>query len=210
MNTDTANWWDPRPIAASTFLRDTREEVLNRSEKRMPKWKFRIAPDFVIQLQPKPTYVPSTRQLETGTRIQLLRFDGMGLAVETGTATAAMFAKSPDGITLWCRTGFEIFAYDENEWQLRFQSGRWSHGYKDGLKALRDRVVTTFSGSFFSALTPDALLGNHCLICGKGLTDPASMARRIGPECAGTSSLVVPYIIKSRDVCESEQKQLLL
>ena len=28
-----------------------------------------------------------------------------------------------------------------------------------------------------------------CLCCGKALTDPASMARFVGPECAGTSSL---------------------
>jgi hypothetical protein len=27
------------------------------------------------------------------------------------------------------------------------------------------------------------------MICGKGLTDPASMARWIGPECASTTSI---------------------
>ena len=62
---------------------------------------------------------------------------------------------------------------------------------------LRERVLATFAGDFFSALTPAVMPGHHCLICGKGLTDPASMARWIGPECAGTSSLVVPFVVKA-------------
>jgi len=37
------------------------------------------------------------------------------------------------------------------------------------------------------------MLKPACLMCGKALTDPVSMARWIGPECAGTSSAVVPY-----------------
>jgi hypothetical protein len=36
------------------------------------------------------------------------------------------------------------------------------------------------------------MLAPNCLLCGKGLTDPASMARGIGPECAGTSSIHAP------------------
>jgi hypothetical protein len=35
----------------------------------------------------------------------------------------------------------------------------------------------------------EQMFSAHCLMCGKALTDPASMARWIGPECAGTSSL---------------------
>jgi hypothetical protein len=38
-------------------------------------------------------------------------------------------------------------------------------------------------------------LGSNCLICGKGLTDPVSQARRIGPECAGTSSEQLPFVL---------------
>lgn len=194
--TPTENPWCPRPIAASAFLRDLREECLFRSEKRMPKWKFRIAPDFVIQLQPKATYVPSARQIETGTRIQLLNFDGIGIAVETGTATAEMFAKKPNS-TPWCSVSFQIFAYEESKWLFKLKSGRWTRDSRGraGYEALVERVVNSFAGDFFNTLTPNALLGNHCLICGKGLTDPASMARRIGPERAGTSSLTVPGIL---------------
>jgi Family of unknown function (DUF6011) len=35
---------------------------------------------------------------------------------------------------------------------------------------------------------PEKMLCPNCLLCGKALTDPVSMARFIGPECAGTSS----------------------
>ena len=38
-------------------------------------------------------------------------------------------------------------------------------------------------------IEPAQMFTANCLICGKGLTDPASMARWIGPECAGTASL---------------------
>ena len=52
------------------------------------------------------------------------------------------------------------------------------------------RAYTSSDGS-----TPAKMLSHNCVICGKGLTDPASMARWIGPECAGTSSLRVPFVL---------------
>jgi hypothetical protein len=42
--------------------------------------------------------------------------------------------------------------------------------------------------------TPRAMLSRHCMICGKALTDPASMARFIGPECYGSGTLDVPWL----------------
>jgi hypothetical protein len=45
---------------------------------------------------------------------------------------------------------------------------------------------------------PAQMLSYNCVICGKGLTDPASMARWIGPECAGTSTLHMPFVIASK------------
>ena len=60
---------------------------------------------------------------------------------------------------------------------------------------LRARLVTALS-TRFDKLRPDMLLGSHCLCCGKGLTDPVSEARFIGPECAGTASANLPFIIK--------------
>ena len=185
-----------------TFLRDLREECLQHSEKRMPKWKFRLAPDLVLQLQPKPTYLPTLRQIENGTRIKLVQFDGIAVQVATGTATAAMLEKLPSNssVASWWRRRFEIFAHDEAEWQFRLQSWICCRGGRNEIPTFDARLTAALTdGAFFTNLTPEALLGHHCLICGKGLTDPASMARWIGPECAGTSSLTVPFIIKSTD-----------
>jgi hypothetical protein len=45
--------WLPQPIASMSLLAALREAVLVRSTKRMPKWKFRVASDVVIQIQPR-------------------------------------------------------------------------------------------------------------------------------------------------------------
>jgi hypothetical protein len=49
----------------------------------------------------------------------------------------------------------------------------------------------------------EQMFSAHCLICGKALTDPASMARWIGPECAGTSSLDVGLITPKAPAAET-------
>jgi hypothetical protein len=41
------------------------------------------------------------------------------------------------------------------------------------------------------------MLCHACLCCGKGLTDPASMARWIGPECWGSASINAPRLFKA-------------
>src|SRR5690242_13903054 len=46
--------FDPLPIAPMPMLSALRDAVLVRSTKRMPKWKFRVAPDIVAQIQPRP------------------------------------------------------------------------------------------------------------------------------------------------------------
>jgi hypothetical protein len=183
-------------FAPIIFLRDLREECLAHSEKRMPKWKFRLAPDLVMQLQPKPTYLPTPRQIESGIKVRLLQFDGVAIQVGTGTASAEVFNKlhRSAGGSWWRRT-FEIVAYNEDEWHDQPRHWTCTRGGARAIPALDERIAAAFTGGFFANLTPNALLGSHCLICGKGLTDPASMARRIGPECAGTSSLVVPFIL---------------
>jgi hypothetical protein len=33
-------------------------------------------------------------------------------------------------------------------------------------------------------------------MCGKQLTDPLSMARWIGPECYGSATSIVPYMVQ--------------
>src|SRR5262245_54541986 len=69
------------------------------------------------------------------------------------------------------------------------------------------RVVATLRNGFLTTSVPAEMLSYNCVICGKGLTDPASMARWIGPECAGTSTLRVPFIITANQTTTPELKQ---
>src|SRR5260221_8172845 len=169
-------------FAPIIFLRDLREECLAHSEKRMPKWKFRIAPDLIMQLQPKPGYILPDRLIALGQRKKLVRFDGIAIMIAIGTASASMFADKPDSkVTPWWRRHFEIVAHVESEWRIEFKGGTYTRGHHDGFGLLDGRIAAVFAGDFFSALTSTSLLGNNCLVCGKGLTDPASLARPTVP-----------------------------
>ena len=46
--------WAPVPIAPMPMLAYLRVCILSRSAKRMPKWKFRVSPDIVTEVQPRP------------------------------------------------------------------------------------------------------------------------------------------------------------
>jgi Family of unknown function (DUF6011) len=132
------------------FLAELREEVLKHSLKRMPKWKFRFAPDIVVQLQPQPALLLSAAATER----------------------------------------------ELTDWFVHQTSGRWQHSAgRSGWVTLFERIVAALRDGYFTASMPPRMLSHHCMICGKGLTDPASMARWIGPECAGTSTLHVPFLI---------------
>ena len=58
--------FETETIPPITFLAELREEVLKHSLKRMPKWKFRFAPDIVVQLQPKPRSCFQRTQRQAG------------------------------------------------------------------------------------------------------------------------------------------------
>src|SRR6516225_1932121 len=45
--------WTPIAIPPQPLLVDLRSRVFERSEKRSPKWKFRLVPDLILQIQPK-------------------------------------------------------------------------------------------------------------------------------------------------------------
>ena len=85
---------------------------------------------------------------------------------------------------------------NDGDWYLHRTSGAWQAGSdRAGIVSLVERIVAALRGGYFTASMPPKMLSHHCMICGKGLTDPASMARWIGPECAGTSTLQVPFLI---------------
>jgi hypothetical protein len=65
---------------------------------------------------------------------------------------------------------------------------------KNMFDTLEARFRDVLSGGYFEELPKQAILVPQCLVCGRALTDPASMARQIGPECAGSASLQVPRV----------------
>ena len=50
---DRAALWSPAYLPTIPFLQSLYDAVLARSERRMPKWKFRLAADLMFEIQPK-------------------------------------------------------------------------------------------------------------------------------------------------------------
>lgn len=48
----------PVPTAPMPMLAALQKAVLTRSPKRMPIWRSRLVPDIIMQIQPRPTYLP--------------------------------------------------------------------------------------------------------------------------------------------------------
>ncbi len=162
-------------------LANLRDAVLERSEKRFPKWKFRLAPDLILQVQPRAA-------IKT-------QFECVALKIEG--ATAAVFASRLYLLDRdWWLTKVDVVV-EPHEWRLVPRGRQWrSGGDEAGFLDLHARLFEAFSGDRFTEITSDLMLSPNCLICGKGLTDPASMARFVGPECAGTSSLAVDRVVR--------------
>ena len=227
---------DLTPITMPARLIELRDQVLARSTKRMPKWKFRLAPDIVMMLQPKPEAnlnvwdgefgVPGRRRVPVS-----LRFAGEVL-MQDGADAKALSATKKDrrDFDPHIRLKFEIVTRGDDastgwEWWLsrNGRSGKlgpeWSpkSAFGDGvsgdkrmqefdrLENLVDRVlVDAFEDGTFDVVDAKLMLMTQCLVCGKALTDPASMARYIGPECAGTASVHVPRMQKLTKPCGSD------
>lgn len=169
-----AGYWNRDLLSPIPFLAGLRDIVLERSHTRCPKWRFRLAPDLAMQIQPRPGERRDRFALFKCTVIQ-----GEDLA-------AADLDHHRRG--LW-RLGFQIEPVDPGGWQFHPRSLRWSLADFDAAFAFRERVLAELRSGRLDEYDAALMFGANCLICGKGLMDPASMARRIGPECAGTSSL---------------------
>ena len=65
----------------------------------------------------------------------------------------------------------------------------------EGALLVRDRFLATLPIAL-AELRPSAMLKPACLMCSKMLTDPVSMARWIGPECFGSASSVMPFMVQ--------------
>jgi hypothetical protein len=174
------------PIKPAPMLAELRQIVLTRSEKRSPKWKFQLAPDLVVQIQGKLT-------------LKLLKFEGRAIGCE-GANLQTLLGKSAKIDRPHWTLGFRIEADTPDAWMLKPNSAGWGRTQdRSGIFNLRDRIIAAFREGRFDRLNPDILLGSHCLCCGKGLTDPVSQARKIGPECWGSASEQLPFVLRLAD-----------
>lgn len=183
-------------------LADLREQVLQRSSTRCPRWRFRLADDLIMQLQPKPCVLRFPRPAGyTGSwRQMIVRFDGVAHCALVGHADASMLVEKPNWNAVpQMRVKFLLAAYADApaEWTLVYTGGRWSRGlaWPEVRRQIWERLVVAFGNGAFDRFTPDLMLSAHCLMCGRALTDPASMARLVGPECSGSGSLTVPGLL---------------
>jgi hypothetical protein len=158
----------------------------------MPVWRFRASTDLVFQIQPRPT-----TEVQPG--IDVL-FRGIAVAIERGTATAAMLTQSQfEFEELWARRHFEIIQRaGDKRWHLNRRGGFHHRRAGGGLFTLDRRLAKVFTGSFFDELTPESMLSPQCLVCGMSLSDPVSMARGVGPCCAAMTTNVMPFVLTKK------------
>ena len=176
--------WMPVNIPALPPLLQLNDWVIKQNEKRLPKWKFRFAPDFAMQIHPRVTRTYDTL------------FECF--ALQTDDLTVALFTepKQLRGRT-YDKVGFELRVVG-GVWTFNCRSIRWSRGgTKEECYQVRQRAIDALKHEHFSDLHPEMMLSPHCLCCGKGLTDPVSMARWVGPECWGSASANLPRIFKA-------------
>ena len=162
----------------------------------MPKWKFKLTSNLAVQIQPKLT------------RAHVLLFECIAIRTENPSLKLFTEPKSLRGQSYW-RMKFELF-HDEPgaEWAFKPKSAGRGHGCSSsGLLELRSSVIAALHSNHFATLKPDLMLSPACLCCGKGLTDPVSMARWIGPECWGSASTNIPRIYKA-EAPEREQQAM--
>jgi hypothetical protein len=198
MSTFPEDFWMPQPIRSVGALRDLRLEVIKHNERRMPKWKFRFYSDLVCQIQPKISerYV----ELFDGNAYQYAGADGRVFQSKQFCRTRGQWAHMKfrlywiKGIG-WvlkptCAGGYRTIDPDPSN---PFSRTRPAFNVPDTI-TFRDRLVHFFDGDYFAHFAPERMLSQNCMCCGKGLTDPASMARMIGPECYGSNGLDVPHM----------------
>ena len=187
--------WQPEQVEPIPLLAKLREAVLRHNDgKRCPKWAFRLAGDLAVQLQPRPTFLAS----RPGAPQRALEFLGLAHHEVGDDLPQNVFRLPGKDLGLrgaaWCRIAFVLFANaGEDMWTFKATSGRWGgslQGQREMLFRCRERVIQALPCRL-ATLRPELMLTRSCLICGKTLTDPASLARWIGPECAGSGALAV-------------------
>jgi hypothetical protein len=95
----------------------------------------------------------------------------------------------------WPTDSWSIEFYIGDNWHLKTRAVAYHRDYQHtDICAARDRLIATLP-IVLDKLRPGAMLKPACLCCGKQLTDPVSMSRWIGPDCFGTSSNDLPWMV---------------
>ena len=182
--------WAPVPIAPLHMLSALRGAVLARATKRMPKWKFRVADDVVVQMQPRPA---------TRTKVNrdgLPWFDCLAV-VREGVAGAMLKDPPRDSWKIQFRLTIFPDRTKRNDATWRFKTTGIGFGgglQTDACLTVRNRLIGIIPLAL-EMLRPEMMVQHSCLFCGRPLTDPVSMARWIGPECAGTAAAITPFVV---------------
>jgi hypothetical protein len=193
-----AERWLPINIRALPLLQQLNDWVIKQNEKRLPKWKFRFAPDFAIQIHPRIT------------RAYDMLFEC--LALQTENLTVDLFTE-PSRLRKrqqqYYKVSFELRVCG-GAWTFKYRAGRWARGGTlEVFDTVRQRAIDVLKPERFSDLNLEMMLWPHCLCCGKGLTDPVSIARWIGPECWGSASTNLPHIFKATaEITRPRENQL--
>jgi hypothetical protein len=164
-----ARYWASDLLTPIPFLVELRGTVLARSHTRCPKWRFKLAPDLALQVQP--------RLGERRDRFALFKCT----AIQGEDLSADHFDRRH--AAAW-HLGFLIEPAADGGWQFHPRRIAWPARDYEAAFALRARVLAELRSGRLDYYDAALMFGANCLICGKGLTDPASMARRIGRECA--------------------------
>jgi hypothetical protein len=176
------DFWRPVLIAQIPLLLNLRDVVLQLSHTRLPKWRFRLDLDLVVQIQPRPAE----------RRDRYFLFEGLAIYGDK-IARESFLRRNPEHR----RLNFGILPGSSASgpgWL--FKPTCCPRKIEDAY-GLRSLVLAGLIPERFEQLSSAMMLSDHCMICGKHLTDPASMGRMIGPECAHDSSLLLPRV---RDV----------
>ena len=179
--------WAPVPIAPMPMLAYLRVCILSRSAKRMPKWKFRVSPDIVTEIQPRPDSFAALF------RCKAIVHDEAGAELLTNKQRPpnSWMIEFKLSVTLHEQADFT----DDGDWHLKpTRVGSRTGKPHSDIFTVRDRLIETLPVAF-DKLQPEMMLRPACLFCGRPLTDPVSMARWVGPECAGTAAAITPFVM---------------
>src|SRR6476469_9133133 len=109
-------------IAPIPKLAELREVVLAHSEKRKPKWGFRLAADIVMELQAQPCTLVSEQAKARGCKQTVLKFEGKAV-MTARCASAADLKKYSRGSR---EQKFSLLQFEaEPDWQLALGPRRW-------------------------------------------------------------------------------------